>query len=209
MKKLYGDLNMSWLRVILSALLAGVYTGTMMLIPAFRDTSFQDIGIHYEWWVIFAVLIAGNCKSGPEAALKCFTFFLISQPAVYLVEILFGSLTFEYAWRYYRSYWLPMTFLTFPGGWIAHCCRKQGIAGGFILGLGNTIQLVFFLVYLTLMMRSFPHHLLSSLVCLGSIVIMTFHIQNSKKGRLTAILVPLLFTACLLVFLKRNGLVLI
>ncbi|MCQ2439663.1 MAG: hypothetical protein MJ074_07860 [Oscillospiraceae bacterium] len=71
MKRLFGDMKMSWLTVILFAVAAGVYTGVMMLIPALADTSFQDIGISYEWWVIFAVIIVVNCGKSWEAMLKC------------------------------------------------------------------------------------------------------------------------------------------
>lgn len=53
---------MTWIRVILFAVIAGVYTGLVMFVPAFEDTSFQDIGKLYEWWVIFAVIVVVNCK---------------------------------------------------------------------------------------------------------------------------------------------------
>ena len=131
---------MSWLTVILFAVAAGIYTGAVMLIDALEETSFQDIGIAHEWWVFFAVIIVVNCNKSWEAMLKCFVFFLVSQPLVYIVQILFGSLTIDKAWLYYGGVWLPATFLTLPGGFIAYHCKKQNLLGAVILGLGNTIQ---------------------------------------------------------------------
>ena len=62
MHRLFGSLKMSWPSVILFAAAAGVYTGTVMLVDVLKDTSFQDLGATYEWWVIFAVIIVVNCS---------------------------------------------------------------------------------------------------------------------------------------------------
>ncbi len=196
---------MSWLTVILFAVIAGVYTGLILLVPFLDNTSFQDIGISYEWWVIFAVIIVVNCSKSWDAMLKCFVFFLISQPIIYLVQILFGSLSFDIAMSYYLATWLPMTFLTLPGGFIAYFCKKQNALGGIILGLGNTIQAVVGFVYFGMAFRSFPHHLLSALVCVASIIVMSVFIHKEKKNRLIAILLPIVLTALLLVFAKATG----
>lgn len=53
---------MTWLTVILFALATEIYTGIVLLLDIFKDTSFQDIGIGYEWWMIFAVIIVVNCE---------------------------------------------------------------------------------------------------------------------------------------------------
>ena len=56
---------MNWWFVILFAAVTGIYTGAIMTLDILKDTSFQDIGISYEWWVIFAVVIVANCgKAG-------------------------------------------------------------------------------------------------------------------------------------------------
>lgn len=209
MKKLFNDLKMSWPRVILFAVLAGIYTGAVMLFPALESTSFQDIGIYYEWWVIFAVIIVVNCKKGIEAALKCFVFFLISQPLVYITEIVFGSLTLELAKMYYFSTWLPMTFLTLPGGFIAYFCKKQNLLGSVILGLGNTLMLGMGLFYALNTVRNFPHHLLSALVCFAAVIIMTLSIQKEKKNRALAFILPIVLVAAVAVLAKLTGRVLL
>ncbi|MDO4976736.1 MAG: hypothetical protein Q4E53_05675 [Eubacteriales bacterium] len=208
MKRLFGNLKMSWLTVILFAIVTGVYTGFIMLIPILENTSFQDIGISYEWWVIFAVIVVVNCDKAWEAMLKCFVFFLISQPLVYAVEVVFGSLSLEQAKYYYFGIWLPMTFLTLPGGLIAYFCKKQNVIGGVILGLGNTIQAIHVLAYFGMAMRNFPHHLLSGIVSIVSIIVMTLCIQEEKKNRLVVFLTIFVMLVVILVLLKVSGRVL-
>lgn len=204
MKKLYGGLKMSWLTVILFAVIAGVYTGAIMLVPALENTSFQDIGISYEWWVIFAVIVVVNCRKNWEAMLKCFVFFLISQPLIYGVEVVFGSLPVSQAVYYYRI-WLMPTILTIPGGFIAYYCKKQNLFGSVILGLGNTIQGIMGVHYAGTAARNFPHHLLSVLVCFGSIIWMSFFIQKKARNRLVSILVPVILVTIIAILAKMTG----
>ncbi len=199
LQKLFGGLRMSWPAVLLSAAAVGIYTGAVMLIPALKDTSFQDIGVTYEWWVIFAVILVVNCKTSVEAMLKCFVFFLVSQPLVYAVEVVFGALTVEQA-AYYLSIWLPMTLATLPGGFIAFFCKKQTALGAVILGIGNTIQAVMGLSYAAMAVGDFPHHLLSALISFASIFLMTRGIRRTKRGRCLTLLTTASLTALLLVF---------
>ena len=205
LQKVYGGLKMRWLSVVLFALAAGVFTGVMLLIPAFENTSLQDIGISQEWWLIFAVLIVVNCSGGLEAAAKCFVFFLISQPVVYLVEVLFGPLSMELALYYYKSIWLPITLLTLPGGFIAYFCKKQNAFGAVILALGNALQALLGLSYLKKLLQAPPQHLLTMLVCFGSIFVMGFGIQRKKSGRLIAMVLPFVLLAVACVLLKLTG----
>lgn len=205
MKRLYGDLKMSWLTVLLFAIAAGVYTGIVMMIPFLENTSFQDIGISYEWWVIFAVIIVVNCDKGWEAMLKCFVFFLVSQPVIFGVEVIFGDLPLSQAWYYYSAIWFKATLLTLPGGFIAYFCKKQNFLGSAILGLGNTIQAGLGVYYLGMAVRSFPHHLLSGLICIASIIVMSVSIQKQKKYRWVSILLPVVLVAVIAVLSKATG----
>lgn len=126
MRKLFGKLNMSWLTVAIFAAITGIYSGLVMLVPALKETSFQDIGISYEWWLIFAVIVVVNCNKWWDAALKCFVFFLLSQPICYLVQIPFSAeMTFNMAFHYYYPFWLVMTLLTIPGGLVAYFCKTK------------------------------------------------------------------------------------
>ena len=101
MKKLFGSINLKWPRLIAFAVIAGVYTGIMAMLPAVRDTSFADISISFEWWILFGILIIVNSKTPWDSALKCFAFFLISQPLAYLVQVPFSSLGWG-IFGYYR-----------------------------------------------------------------------------------------------------------
>ena len=196
---------MSWWKVLLFAVAVGVYTGVVMMIPVLENTSFQDIGITYEWWVIFAVIIVVNCNKSWEAMLKCFVFFLVSQPVIFGVEVIFGHLALDQAWYYLSTIWLIEIILTLPGGFIAYFCKKQNLLGSVILGLGNTIQAGLALHYLGTTIQHFPHHLLSGIVCIASIFVMSFFIQKQKKYRLVSILLPVVLVAAIVVYAKITG----
>ena len=205
MKKLYGGINMSWLKTIIFAIITGTFTGAVMLIPALDRTSFQDIGVSFEWWVIFAVIIVVNCKKNWEAMLKCFVFFLISQPLVYGVEILFGDLTLQLAKNYYFGTWFKMTFATLPGGFIAYYCKKQNLFGSIVLGLGNTIQAAMAVYYIPQMISHFPYHTLTVAVCIASIIVMSMYIQKEKKYRIISMVIPVVLALGMVAFTKVTG----
>ncbi|MBO4791509.1 MAG: hypothetical protein J5592_04425, partial [Clostridia bacterium] len=86
-RKCFGSLKITWPVIIAAAVITGAYTAVMALLPAARDTSFADISISFEWWILFGILIIVNSKTPWESALKCFVFFLISQPIVYLIQV--------------------------------------------------------------------------------------------------------------------------
>ncbi len=198
MNKLYGNLRMSWPATLVFAVIAGVYTGFIMMVDKLSGTSFQDIGIYFEWWVIFAVIIVVNCHKWWDAALKCFIFFVISQPVIYAVQIIFGHLDLDMAIYYYRTTWLWATFLTLPGGLIAYFCKSQNLIGAIILGLGNTIQALMGAHYISAFMANPPYHLLSAIVCFGSIFLMSFYIQKHKVYSLISVILPLVLMAILI-----------
>ena len=199
MRNLFGNTKMSWPVVLVFAIIAGVYTGCIMLVNSLDNTSFQDIGVSYEWWVIFAVIIVVNCEKSWEAALKCFVFFVISQPVIYGVEVLAGHLTLEMAIYYYKLTWMGMTLLTLPGGFIAYFCKKQNLLGAIILGIGNTIQAVMGAYYASQAISSFPNHLLSAIVSFASILVMSFYIQKQKVYSLISVIMPLVIVLILII----------
>jgi len=204
-KNPFYSIKMSWLKVIIFSVLIGVYTGLIMLVPSLKNTSFQDIGISYEWWVVFAVLIVTNCEKSYEAMLKCFAFFLISQPLVYITEVLLGSLSFSLAKTYYLTIWLPATLLTIPGGFIAYFCKKQNPLGAVVLGLGNTIESVFGVYYIKEAITDFPYHLLSGIYCFCFIALMSLCIMKKAKYRIISVVIPVILTLLLIVFAKVTG----
>ena len=85
MKKMFGGINLTWPKLIAMAIIAGVYTAIMAMLPIANDTSFSDLTVTFEVWIFLGIFIIMNSKSAKDSALKCFIFFLISQPLVYLV----------------------------------------------------------------------------------------------------------------------------
>ena len=60
MKKLFGGIDLTWKKLIIFAVIAGIYTGVMAALPITKDTSFADISITFEWWVLFGIIIIVN-----------------------------------------------------------------------------------------------------------------------------------------------------
>ncbi len=205
MNRIFGKLKMNWIMVVLFAIIAGVYTGAIMCVPALENTSFQDIGISFEWWVIFAIIIVVNCKNGIEAAFKCFVFFMISQPLVYITEVLMGHLSWEMAKFYYFQAWFKPSLLTLPGGLIAYYCKKQNWIGAIILAFGNAIQFLMGVHYSLNAFQHFPYHILSAIVSFGSIIVMSLCIQKEKKYQLVSILLPIVLFGCVYIFCIATG----
>lgn len=138
--------------------------------------------------------------------LKCFVFFLISQPIIYLVEVLFGKISFEMGWYYYRTIWLPVTFLTLPGGLIAYYCKKQNIFGSIILSLGNTILSFLGFCYTINSIIEFPYHLLSAIFCFTTIFLMSNCIQQKKINKIIACIIPFVLLIFGIIIIKELGL---
>ena len=123
MKKLFGGINLTWKKVIIFAIITAVYTALMAILPFTKDTSFRDIAIMFEWWILFGIIIISNSKSPLDSALKCFVFFLISQPLVYLIQVPFSSMRWS-LFGYYR-YWFYWTLACLPMGYIGYYIKKK------------------------------------------------------------------------------------
>ena len=76
--KLYGGIDMKWWKVIVFAVATAALTAVFLILPVFRDTSFERMGVTFEAWIFFAVIIMANCRKPLESALKTFVFFLVS-----------------------------------------------------------------------------------------------------------------------------------
>ena len=198
MKKLFGQINLTWKKLILFAVIAGVYTGVMAAMPWTKDTSFADISISFEWWVLFGILIIVNSKTPLDSALKCFVFFLISQPLVYLVQILF----FGSGWSlfgYYRN-WIVWTLLTLPMGFIGWYMKKEkwwsllilvpmlAFVGGHYLGFASEAR------------SFFPNHLLSAIFCAVTVILYPVCIFSDKRIRTVGLAVSLVILAAATVY---------
>ena len=109
MKKIFGRINLTWKKLFAFAILIGIYTGIIAMIPMLKDTSFNDITVTFEVWIFFGIFIIMNSKSAKDSALKCFVFFLISQPLVYIVQDLINHSNLFMT--YYR-FWIGWTNLS-------------------------------------------------------------------------------------------------
>lgn len=74
-KNIFGNIDLTWKKLIIFAIIAGVYTAIMAIIPIAKDTSFSDLVTTFEVWILFGIFIIMNSKSPKESALKCFVFF--------------------------------------------------------------------------------------------------------------------------------------
>ncbi|MBQ1507321.1 MAG: hypothetical protein IIZ36_02715, partial [Ruminococcus sp.] len=110
--KLFGGIDMKWWKVIVLAVASAVITFIFLVVPIFENTSFYNMGVTFEAWILLAVFIMANCKKPLESALKTFVFFLISQPLIYLFQVPFSSMGWG-LFGYYK-YWAIWTVLTFP-----------------------------------------------------------------------------------------------
>ena len=105
--KVYGGINMSWIKVLIMAVASAIVTTVFLVVPIFANTSFVNMGATMEAWFFLAIIIMVNCKKPLEAALKTFVFFLVSQPLIYLFQVPF----YEGGWgifMYYR-FWILWT----------------------------------------------------------------------------------------------------
>lgn len=63
MKKLFGEIDLTWKKLIIFAVAAGgIYTAIMVLLPFTANTSFRDIAVYFEWWILFGIIIVNLQK---------------------------------------------------------------------------------------------------------------------------------------------------
>lgn len=189
LKKLFGQYEMTWKRLIIFSVLCGVYTAAVLLTPGVNETALREIGVGYECWFILAVFVVSNCKNAKEAAIKCFVFFLISQPLVYLVQMFFmdRNLLKDY---YYP--WFIKTLLTLPGGFIAYQIKRRDVLGAVILAVAG-LYLAFFGGYCLVGSIS-PlriSYLIYGLFLTAAAILLGFIFCDAKKLRMIYMLIVL------------------
>ena len=187
--KLYGGLNMSWPAVILFAVGTAVLTAVFMIVPIFRDTSFERMGVYLEAWVFFAVIIMANCKKPMESALKTFVFFLISQPLIYLFQVPFAEMGWG-LFSYYR-YWFCWTLLTFPMAFVGWYIKKKNWLSLLILAPVLFLLTMNYVQAFQELFIHFPRLLITALFCLAQVLIYLYTFTSNIWQKLLGLLVSL------------------
>ena len=191
-KKLFGGINLSWKKLIIFAISTAVYTATMAILPIAKDTSFSDIAATLEWWILFGVIIICNSKSPKDSALKCFIFFLISQPLIYLLQVPF-SWQGWHLFSYYK-YWFIWTLLTIPMGYIGYYIKKDNILSVIILLPMLILLAILGVGFFSNTLKNFPHHLLSALFCFIAIILIILGVLSKKKNIIISFTIIVIFT---------------
>lgn len=189
-KKIFGGVNLTWPGLIIFAVIAGVYTAVMAILPITTKTSFADISISFEVWILFGIFIIMNSKSAMDSALKCFIFFLISQPLVYLIQVPFSALGFG-IFTYYKR-WFIWTLFTIPMGFIGYYMKKDKWWGIIILAPILLFLGFHYYDYFTQFLADLPHHLLSMLFCFITLLLYPICIFNDKKAKITGIIISVI-----------------
>ena len=184
MKKIFGGINLTWPKLIIIAIIAGIYTAIMAMLPIVKDTSFSDLTVTFEVWIFFGIFIITNSKSSKDSALKCFIFFLISQPLVYLVQDVINHSNLFIT--YYR-FWFGWTIACIPMGFVGYYMKKDKWWGLLILIPMLLLTGEECAGYLSKTMFSFPRHLLTTIFCLSALIIYPLAIFNNKKIRITGV----------------------
>ena len=189
MKKLFGDINLTWKKLIIFAVIAGAYTALMAIIPCLLFTSFIAITATFEAWIFFGIIIIMNSKSNKDAALKCFVFFLISQPLVYLLQVPFSRMGWG-LFGYYKN-WIIWTILCLPMGYLIL----------FPMILLTAYQ---YMYYLPSFMFAYPRYLLVCLFCIFVLIIYPLYIFNNKKIRIAGVIISTVLIILITVYCFMN-----
>lgn len=196
--RLYGGLNMSWRNVILFAVGAAVLTAILLIVPVFKDTSFELVGVTFEAWIFFAVIIMANCKKPLESAFKTFVFFLISQPLIYLLQVPFSVMGWGIL-RYYYN-WILWTVLTFPMAFVGWFIKKRNWLSVLIFAPVFAYLGIFAYINGTEAVKNFPHYILACLFCLMQIIVYILAFFPDIRQKLVGLLIPIAAVAVIILF---------
>ena len=194
--KLFGGLKMSWLRVILFAAATAVVTAVFLLVPVFEGTSFERMGVTFEAWIFFAVIIMSNCGKPLESACKTFVFFLISQPLIYLLQVPFSS----QGWGLFGSYryWFLWTLATFPMAFVGWYIKKKNWLSLLILAPILFLLTNDYVGGFRDAAKHFPRMLVMAVFCLGQVLIYLYVFTEKLWQKLLGFFAPLAVVAVLL-----------
>lgn len=194
------NINMTWKKVIIFAIITAIYTALINQVPFLKDTSFLDIAISFECWIFFAIIIMVNCKKPLESALKTFVFFLISQPLIYIIEIPFLGVE---VLHYYRN-WITWTILVLPMAFFGNYLKKGNWFSLLVLSPALVFLCFLGVDYLESVFIDFPRHLLSSMFCIGSAIFYVLYLIKNRKAKILGLVLVLLLSVSLFIYYKPN-----
>ncbi len=205
--KLFCGINMTWLKVLIFAAATAILTSVFLIVPIFKNTSFEQMGVTFEAWILFAVIIMSNCKKPIESALKTFVFFLVSQPLIYLLQVPFSDMGWG-LFGYYR-YWFILTVLTFPAAFAGWFLTKKNWISTVIL-----LPVVLYLSYTSaysfrFAFAHFPYRIVTAVFCLLQILLYMVAFTKNKWQKIIGIIIPSIIM-CVVLFatagnLQTNG----
>ena len=198
LKELFGGIDLNWKKIIIFAVIAGVYTALMAILPAVQYTSFSTIVVSFEVWILFGILIIMNSKSNKESALKCFVFFLISQPIIYLLQVPFSWQGWK-LFSYYK-YWFIWTVLCLPMGYIGYFMKKDKWWGYLILFPMILLTAFEYMTYLAYFTFSYPKYLLICLFCICAMIIYPLYIFENKKIKIVGVVISSLLIIAITIY---------
>lgn len=182
--KLFFEQKTTWKKVILFAVAAAILSAAVLILPVVKDSSISYLGVTFECWILFALIIIMNCEKPLEAGLKTFVFFLISQPLIYLLQVPFNPLGWE-IFSYYPR-WGIWTLLCFPGAMIAWFVKKDKWYSAIILAVATCYLSVVCVDFSVNCIRNFPKELIAAIFCAVLAVVLIFTLLKKKHTRLIA-----------------------
>ncbi len=203
-KKLFGGVKLTWPKIIIYAIAAGIFTALVCIIPQLKDTSLNTIAVTFEVWILFGVIIIMNSKSNLDSALKCFVFFLISQPLVYLLEVPFSSQGWG-LFQYYKK-WFIWTVFCLPMGFIGYYIKKDKWWGYLILLPMILLTASSYKTYLSRFIYCYPFYILITVFCAAAMLIYPNALFNDKKIRIAGTVVSAVLIIALTVVTIVNPL---
>ncbi len=189
MKKLFGGIDLTWKKLIIAAVIAGIYTAITAIIPELQYTSFHTIAVSFEVWILFGIIIIMNSKSNFDSAIKCFIFFLISQPLVYLIQVPFSDL----GWRLlgYYKYWFIWTVCCIPMGYIGYNMKKGKWWGYLILFPMILLTAYSYYGYFSDFLFYRPKYILICIFCVAMMILYPLAIFEDNKIRMTGLTISI------------------
>jgi len=205
LKKLFGDINITWPKLLIFAIFAGVYTALVSIFPQVKNTSLHTIAVTFEVWILFGIIIIMNAKSNLDSALKCFVFFLISQPLVYLLQVPFSPMGWD-LFQYYK-YWFIWTVLCLPMGYIGYYIKKDKWWGYLILFPMILLTASSYSTYLSYFTFCHPYYILICIFCAAAMLIYPNVLFQNRKIKTVGTIISALIIAGLTIMTAVNPLI--